>query len=169
MAVPIVVAIQIDGLLAAKKTMSGTPSWAPGPYPDEERTTIPLRIDGVSCGLDLVCMGYPLVGQSRFRIMLNADRCLWRIDFVDDEPHINSFNRPSDLEEYSFSEPHYHSWADNRHLCTPATLPIQLENARKMPLGVRTFDSALRWFCAQTNIAQPAPAEIVLPPRRKLF
>ncbi|HUZ32794.1 MAG TPA: hypothetical protein VMV19_11940 [Xanthobacteraceae bacterium] len=159
----------IDQLLGARKTISGVPDWQPAPYEGEERLIMPLRIDGVSCGADLLITAYPLIGQSKYRIMLCAPKCIWRIDHVNDEPHVNSLNRPLDLTEYWFNEPHYHSWQDNRRFCTYFSLPDNLENARIIPLEIRSFDSSLRWFCGQTNIDQPPAGLISLPPRRKLL
>lgn len=163
------IAALIDDLLAARKTLGGVPDWQTGPYEGEERLLIPLRVDGVSSGADLIITGYPYVGHTKFRIMICAPQCIWRIDYVNDEHHVNSFNRPPDLIEYDFCEPHYHSWPDNRRFSTHNSLPNRLENARIMPADVRSFDSALRWFCGQTNIDQPQNGLIALPPRRRLL
>lgn len=163
------IAALISDLLAARKTLEGAPDWKDGPYAGEDRLVMPLRIDGVSVGCDLMISAYPYIGHTKFRIMLCADKCIWRIDHVFDEPHVNSFNRPQDLEEYDFCEPHFHAWTDNSRFATPNSLPDRLENARIMPADVRTFDTALRWFFGQTNIEQPPPGLIVLPPRRRLL
>ena len=163
------VADLIDDLLAAQKTFGGEPDWQQSPYEGEERLVIPLRIDGVSSGADLIITGYPYIGHTRFRVMICAPKCVWRIDHAEDEHHINSFNRPADLAEYDLLGPHYHSWPDNRRFCTLNTLPERLENARIMPPDVRTFDTSLRWFCGQTNIDQPEQGLIALPPRRRLL
>lgn len=159
----------IDDLLAAPKTMDGVPDWQDAPYRGEQRIVMPLRIDGVSTGADLLITSYPFIGHTKFRIMINADKCVWRIDHVMDEPHINSFDKPPDLLEFDFNEPHYHSWQDNRRFCTHFSLPNELQNARIMPAHVRTFDSSLRWFCGETNIEQPPNGLIDLPPRRRLL
>jgi len=108
----------IDELLAAEKTLGGTPDWQPGPYEGEERLVIPLRVNGVSAAAALIITGYPYIGHTKFRIMLCAPKCVWRIDYATDEHHVNSFNRPPDLLEYDFCEPHYHAWPDNRRFCT---------------------------------------------------
>jgi hypothetical protein len=159
----------IDDLLAAEKTIAGDPDWRIGPYDGEDRLVMPLRIRGVSTGSDLMISAYPYLGNSKFRIMVCAEKCVWRIDHVFDEPHVNSFSRPSDLDEYSFNEPHYHAWSDNRRFCTHQSLPDRLYNARIMPPDVRSFDSSLRWFCGKTNIVQPPHGLIALPPRRRLL
>ena len=157
----------IDGLLASEKTLGGEPDWQ-DTYFDEAKLMMPLLIDGVSVHADFVVLAYPLTGHSKFRLLLNAPRCVWRVDHVHDEPHVNSFDRPSDLEEYDFCAPHYHAWADNRRFSTHATLPDRLENARILPPGLRSFDSVLRWFCGETNIVQPLAGLITLPRRTSL-
>jgi hypothetical protein len=157
----------IDDLLAAKKTIGGFPNWTEAPFEGEERLLMPLLISGVSSGAELTVIVYPPFGHMRFRIMLCATKCVWRIDYAFDEPHVNSLNKPPDLMEYQFCEPHYHSWGDNRRFCTYHGLPDKLPNARIMPQ--RSFDSSLRWFCGETNIAQPPSGMIYLPPRRRLI
>src|SRR5579872_1964011 len=75
----------IDSLLATEKTMSGAADWRDGPYHGEQRVVMPLRIGGVSTGADLIVSAYPLFGYSKFRIMICAPKCIWRIDHVTDE------------------------------------------------------------------------------------
>ena len=157
----------IDDLLAVRKTFTGEPDWR-DIYPHESRLVMPLHIDGVSSGADLRISAYPFIGDSKFRILLCVPRCVWRVDHVTDEWHFNSFNRPADLEEESFCQPHYHAWADNRRFCAYATLPDRLENARIL-LKSLSFDSVLRWFCGETNIEPPRKGAIVLPQRKKLL
>ena len=158
----------IDGLLAARKAISGEPNWQ-DTYYNEARLIMPLVVDEVSCGADLEIISYPLDGHTRFRVMICAPRCIWRIDHVTDEPHVNSFNRPNDLAEADINGPHYHSWPDNRRFATHSSLPDRLENARVLPAGLQTFDSTLRWFCGETNIEQPPTGLIVLPSRMRLL
>jgi hypothetical protein len=160
----------IQRFLAARKTMGGEPEWNPDPYDDRaQRVTLPLQIDGLSTNANISVVYYPYYPTLRFRILICTTRCIWRLDHVHDEPHINSFNKPRDLKEHSFAEPHYHSWDDNKRFCTKFSLPDRLENARITPAGVRTFDSSLRWFCGETNVAQPATGEIELPRRTRLL
>ena len=156
----------IDGLLVAPKTFTGEPDWR-DIYQNESRLVMPLHVDGLSRGFDLQILAYPLVGDSKFRIMLCAPKCVWRVDHVSDELHVNSFDRPADIEEQSFCQPHYHAWLDNRRFCTHATLPDRLENARILPKPW-SFDSVFRWFCGETNIEPPQNGAIVLPQRKKL-
>lgn len=162
------IAAIIDDLLAAKKTLIGSPVWQ-NPYSSsEDRLLLPLQVDGVSTGADLTISAYPNIRPLSYRMMICAPKCIWRVDYVYDEHHINSFERPIDLKEFSFCEPHYHAWPDNRHFCTYSTLPDRLPNARIMP-NLRSFDSCLRWLCGETNIEQPPCGLIDLPPRRVLL
>ena len=163
------VAELITVLLAANKTMYGEPSWQDDPDAGHSRILVLLRIDGESTLADLTIMAYPLEGHNKFRIMINAPKCVWRVDAVSNEPHVNSLDRPPDLEDHVICEPHYHAWVDNKRFCSERSLPNSLLNARILPTEVRSFDNALRWFCGQTNIAQPAHGLISLPPRTRIL
>ena len=97
------IASLIDQMLAAQKVMGGKPDWKEGPYSGKQRLTMPLNVDGASIGLRLIIISHPLVDNSKLRIMLSAQKCIWRLDHVLDEPHVNSLNEPADLTEYIFS------------------------------------------------------------------
>ena len=156
----------IDRLLEATKTPIGSPSWEASTWGKGElRLLWPLCIDNVPCQADLEINAYPTYGNSKekWRIKLLVGRCIWRIDYVHDEHHINSLDKRDDLIDYAFTAPHYHAWEDNKRFCTHNILPIDLPNARIMPITCRTFPNALRWFCAETNIV--LPHMIDLPPR----
>jgi hypothetical protein len=159
----------IDAMLATPKEMGGIPVWQPFNYGgvEEARLLIPLLIGGESTGVDMVVTAYPHDGHRKFRMLIKAPKCVWRIDHVQGETHMNSLDRPADLREFSLTGPHYHAWADNRHFASQATLPDRLPNARLMP--DRSFDSALRWFCSEVNIAAPPHGLIDLPQRRTLL
>jgi len=164
------VAELIDELLAARKTLSGIPDWRRPYNADEWRIRVPLRIAGTSTGTDLTVCTYPEASTPSWRMMINAPKCVWRVDHVDDdEQHVNSLERPKDLAEHSFRTPHFHAWEDNRHFCTHSSLPDRLLNARILPVNVHTFDNCLRWFLGQTNIDQPPDGLIVPPPRTRLL
>ena len=164
------VATLIDNLIAARKEIGGIPDWRPTDTdPSEFRLVMPLTIDGVSTGSHLEIISYPNATPVRFRTLLVAEKCVARIDYVFDEPHVNSFDRPHDLLEFDFCEPHYHSWSDNKRFCTRLSLPERLQNARILPTSARSFDSVLRWFCAELNIEQPPNGLIALPMRTTLI
>jgi hypothetical protein len=158
----------IDEMLAAPKEIGGEPVWQQHRYRQDDlaRLKAPVLINGTSSEVDLVITVYPLQGPSRFRILLNAPKCVWRVDHVDDEHHVNSLLRPTDLAEYEFTAPHYHAWEDNRDFATFGSLPDELPNARVM--SASSFDSTLRWFCSKVNIAQP-PSGLIDPPSRRFL
>ena len=161
------VADLIDDLLAAEKTLGGTPTWQPV-HRGELRLLVPLLIDGVGCGADIEIDAYPNVDELRFRVMIFAPKCVWRIDYTDGEPHVNPLEIAADIPQGPFDQPHYHAWADNRRFCTQNSLPDKLHVARILP-PIRQFDATFRWFCAETNIAQPPAGLIELPPRTQLL
>lgn len=158
----------IDGLLATRKTISGEPDWQ-DTYNNQARLIMPLAVEGVSCGADLKVIAYPIDGHSKYSILVCAPKCIWRVDYVTGEPHVNSLSRPDDLSEADINGPHYHSWPDNRRFATHSSLPDRLENARILPAGLQTFDSTFRWFCGETNIDQPPTGLISLPSRMRLL
>ena len=161
----------IDALLAAPKTLAGIPSWEATSWGvGEQRLLWPLYIDDRSCKMDLEINAYPSYGNSKekWRIKLLMPKCIWRIDYDHDRLHVNSFNKPADLTETSFTAPHYHSWEDNKRFCTNGTVPDKLYNARIMPTNCKTFHNAFRWFCGITNIVIPSPM-IDLPPRTQFI
>ena len=105
----------------------------------------------------------------RFRIVLIYQKAVWRLDYVKNEAHVNSLNRPPELPSGPIDEPHYHSWIDNRRFAGRATLPSLLKNANVLPANVRSFDSAFRWFCGQTNITVASLDVPGLPTRTTLL
>jgi hypothetical protein len=157
----------IDEMLGTPKEIGGEPAWQQHRYRREDlaRLKAPLFIDGASTEVELVVSVYPLEGPLKFRIMLNAPKCVWRVDHAY-EHHVNSLLRPTDLAESAFTAPHYHAWEDNRHFATFGSLPDELPNARLLPEG--NFDSTLRWFCSEVNIGQP-PTGLIDPPSRRFL
>ena len=158
----------IDDMLAAEKSLGGVPQWQPSGMRGEYRLVIPLLIDGVSCGSHLEVDSYPNIYDLRFRLMIFSPTCVWRVDYTTNEPHVNPLDIPADIPQGPFDAPHYHAWADNRRFCTQNALPDRLPVARMMP-PIRQFDAAFRWFCGQTNIAQPPAGLVELPPRTQLL
>lgn len=157
----------VDDLLRAEKVLAGVPDWHPQGHRGEHRLVMPVQIDGQGTACDLEVNAYPNIRDLRFRIMLRMPQCFWRVDYVDDEPHVNPFDTWSECHP-SFTEPHYHSWADNRRFATHAKLPDPLQVARLLPVEFRSFDATFRWFCAETNIAQPPSGMVYLPQRNRL-
>jgi hypothetical protein len=140
----------MDAVVAADKTLAGTNYWKPDEDGDAHRWIGVIEVAGELPGVNLVVKAYPRSPALKFRIMLNAGRCIWRLDY-DHDGHLNPLNAPGD-PGILIREPHYHSWADNRRLATVNSLPRRLRNARLLPAGIRSFNSAFRWFVQQTNI-----------------
>lgn len=162
------IAEDIDALIAAPKAILGEPDWQQ-PFATELRLIMPLAINGVSCGADLKVTAFPLDGHSKYCVHICAPSSIWRVDYDLGATHTNNFERPADLEEMWIDGPHYHAWRDNRRFATHGALPLHLHNARMLPENLRSFDSALRWFCEQTNIEQPQNGLIDLPRRTRLL
>jgi hypothetical protein len=161
------IAILIDKMLGADKTIGGVPDWKSVNH-GEHRLVMPLQIDGESSGALLEINAYPNIRELRYRVMILSPICVFRIDYVDDEPHVNPLGLGPYIPKGQFCEPHYHSWGDNRHLCTGNALPVRLLVARIFP-RIRQFDAGLRWFCGKTKIAQPSAGLIQLPRRSALL
>jgi hypothetical protein len=161
------ITLLVDALMRAKKTLAGEPDWKEVGHRGEHRLVLPLMIEGTVCPLDLEINGYPNIRDLRFRIMLRMPQCVWRIDYVDDELHVNPADDWWDCG-VSFTEPHYHSWEDNRRLATHSQVPDPMPVARVLPPNLNSFDNVFRWFCEQTNIAQPPSNMVYLPSRNRL-
>lgn len=160
----------IDDLLRAEKTLGGIPDWKSIGHRGEFRQIIPLLIDGVDTTAHVELNAYPFIlDELRFRIMIFAPKCVWRVDYVTDEQHLNPLDAPADAIAGLFSEPHYHSWADNRRFATANSLPDALPIARIFEPRIRQFDATFRWFCGETRIAQPPAGMIELPTRTRLL
>lgn len=159
----------VDQLMAARKTLGGIPQWRPVGERGEYRQVIPLDVDGVGTDCHVELNAYPnITDELRFRIMIFAPQCVWRVDYVTDETHVNPLGTGLDIPDGLFAEPHYHAWADNRRFSNNNALSNRLPIARILP-NLRTFDATFRWFCGETNIAQPPAGLIELPPRTSLL
>lgn len=159
-----------DGLLKADKVLAGAEVWSDGNRPAERRLKWPVLVEGELVGVSLCITAYPAAPELRFTISLVVPPCIWRLDY--DPPfkkHRNSLADGERLGGFVITGPHYHAWTDNQHLAEPATLPKKLDCARKLPRNIQTFHSALRWFCAETNIRIPPERMIDLPAREKLI
>lgn len=161
------VGILIDAFLGSDKTLGRALTWWERDSEDRcQRWTQPVEVNGEQPGIALVAKAYNQTSL-KFRILLVAPRCIWRLDFEDDE-HINSLDAP-DGPGLIIRSPHYHSWADNRHLAKPNSLPAKLPNARVLPPAIRSFDNAFWWFCAQTRISITSGDVPALPKKETLL
>jgi hypothetical protein len=160
----------VDRLLAAQKTLVGEADFR-GLDGDnrKQRWRKPCAVAGEVTPLELEVQAYPDSMTPKFRIILIYQKAICRLDFANNEGHINHMNRPSDLEPGPIDEPHFHAWEDNRRFSTKTSLPTNLANARRLPANVRSFDSAFRWFCGQTHIIVASLEVPALPQRVSLL
>lgn len=146
--------IEVDRLLGVLKRPTGEAEWVET-LQDDSRLAYPLSLDDELSDAIFTIISYPSLNETQFRLVLSYGRAIWRVDFARGEDHINPLDRPNHLPAGPITEPHYHSWADNRHLASASTLPGRLLNANILPSNVRTYENAFRWFCGETNIAVP--------------
>lgn len=144
--------VLVDRLLQTAKVPTGHPTWAHEHREGDVRLLLPLLVEGEISEANLQIIAYPRSRSLRFRLNLLYGRAICRLDFVDDEEHVNSFKRPDDLQLGPFTCPHYHAWADNRVFATKTSLPERLENARILDSNLKSFPNTFRWFCGQTKI-----------------
>ena len=161
----------VDDLLSAEKTLQGVPDWRVVGNGEECRLVLPIFVDGRSIDASVEIDAYPNAPVLRYRVMLNVEKCVWRIDYTDYERHINPLDTFSQITPYSFTCPHYHSWLDNRRYATQHSLPRRLLIARPLPdhLPSKSFDAVFRWFCGETNIFQPPSDMVSLPNKTRLI
>lgn len=163
------VAALIDQTLAADKSVEGRPDWQRLGNGDEMRLVLPVFVGARSTDASVEIDAYPNAPGLQFRILLNVEKCVWRVDFTDYELHVNPVDTFTSITPHSFTEPHYHSWLDNRRYCTQSSLPSKLKIARPLAKNLRAFDAVFRWFCGEVNIAQPPSNMVILPSRTRLI
>jgi len=160
----------IDQFLATSKTLAGQPIWREGNGNGDKRISWPILVGTSVSEATLGITAYPNRLPSQFTITLNHRACIWRLDFIPpQESHPNPLDRGVLLGGYRIYGPHYHAWADNRHLATAASLPKELLCARSLPRQITRWEQAFRWFCDQVGIALEPSQVIELPPREGLF
>jgi hypothetical protein len=159
----------VDAMLAAEKNLYGQATWIETEREGDHRISYPLMIAGEISEATLTIKAYPRCRDLRFRIILSYMEAVWRLDFVEDEGHLNSFDRPPHLPGGFINDPHYHSWEDNRRFSKPNKLSNKLYNANVLANNIRTYENAYRWFCGETNIIVDPPGIPQLPPSDRLL
>ena len=159
----------MDNFVEASKNIEGTPEWREVGFSREYRLVAPLSIDGISTGVNIEVNAYPNIATLRFRILLLYHKCFARLDFVDDEQHVNPLGLGDEFPKGIFWGPHIHHWHHNKSYCTTYGLPDRLRVAIPLPERLRQFDATLRWFCSQYRISQPPSGLIALPTRTSLL
>ena len=165
----------IDAFLKAEKELAGEFQWLVGNREGEQVGSFALLKGGEITDSSLEVIAYPSTStdrgaECRFKILLCVHRCVWRIDFdPSDKFHINPADRSELIGEGIVYGPHYHAWSDNKHLATATVLPKKLTCARTLPLQVRRWEQAFRWFCGETGIVLGDMTIPRLPEREELF
>jgi hypothetical protein len=116
-------------------------------------------------GFALEIKAYPGLGPEAFRIILMAEKAIWRLCCARDAAHNNPLAHPKDIKELIIIGAHYHSWADNCRYATARSLPDELHIARI--LLSMSYQSAFRWFCSETGISAVANLDLPELPRRE--
>jgi hypothetical protein len=157
----------IDALLRGEKALVGYGMWQPGNRDGCYQWSSAVEFLGEISGARVEVKAYTNHDELKFRILLNEQRCIWRLDFANDD-HTNPLTAP-EAPAQAIAGPHYHPWADNRRYATMVSLPRRLRNARILPADIRTFDAAFRWFCSEVRISIKATDVPKLPGRDVLL
>jgi len=124
-----------------------------GPREDQLRWAGFLEIDGETTDMKLFLDYYPAWPHGlKFTIQLTLGSTIFRMECAEFASHVNRPPCPHNVEVGLIQGPHYHSWLDNRHLCTRIKLPKKLSFARYLPANIQGLENSLRWFCGETNI-----------------
>lgn len=161
-----------EAFMAAPKILHGSQqpyTWGPGYSQHEVVAHFPIEVDGeLRDGARLTVVGFPQAMNLKFRLCLCCGAALCRLDYTD-EVHPNTLRGVSDDIPSIVDGPHYHSWPLNRRFFKGALTAPKLHNAEEFLLGT-SFDSILRWFCTDVNIASlPGGHLIALPTRDTLL
>ena len=162
----------VDAFLQAEKilvTGSGLIEWVPGREASIERCIkILIEVNGVQSGQRLELIAFPNYEVLKFSISVIFPPAVCRLDFDETDAHANSMANASEGLPTLVKGSHFHRWEHNKRFFVSDAMLTKLRNAE--PLGnIRSFDSALRWFCQQTNIAIPYDLSLQLPDRDALL
>lgn len=100
----------IDAFLTKDKTLAGIGHWRRDTHERSFRWVSPIEVEGEIPGLDLTVKAYPRSRRLKFRLILTYGKAIWRVDYANDSPHVNSIDRPPDLSIGPITGPHFHSW-----------------------------------------------------------
>lgn len=144
----------------------GTPAhWQPNRDPAELCLKLPIEIDGVLSGQTLVIVSYPSSPNLRFTILIVFEVAVARLDFDETGGHTNGFLSHLDGLASIVPGSHFHRWSLNTRFVEGNGRLEELKHAEPLPVAIRNFDAALRWFCDETGIALPHNHLIDLPPK----
>lgn len=159
----------VDKVLASTKNLAGIglpQRWQPNRDPNELSIKIPIELDGLQVGHKLVAVFEPTSHTLKFSILIIVGEvCVTRLDFDQTGGHTNSLLALQHGIPAVVSGKHLHRWNINKRFVTAVGHLERLEIAEAIPDNIRTFDSALRWFCDECNIQLPHNHAIALPAR----
>ncbi len=141
----------VDAFVAAHKTLVGDGGWVCDPNEDQCRLKYTIAMDGVPTASTLEIIDFPLDTPRSFTITVNLPPCVWRLDF--DAPpkgHTNDVPEGHECPRY-VRGPHYHPWALNRQFHTGKRPPEELPLALPLSPAIKSYKSALDWFCSETE------------------
>ncbi len=170
----LVLVAAIDAFVAMDKRLIGAdepPTWREGREQglNEWIIKLPLEVAGEQRGQSLMVQAYPNSPSLKFRIAILFEPSICRLDFELACIHPNAHAEETEGLKAIVKGPHLHAWDDNKRFFYSATLAPKLHNAYEIPTNIRSFDSALRWFCTEYRIELPGSHRIELPTRTTLF
>jgi hypothetical protein len=155
----------VTAFLAADKTLAGVdlpPPWMPSRTRPEQCIKVPIEVAGVQYGQQLVVVAPS--GRADFAISVVYSVGIMRLDF---EPlgggHRNTLLAEADGLPGVVSGTHLHRWQHNVRFVEGDGRLEELKHAEELPSTIRTFHSALRYFCSEVRIHLPHGHRIELP------
>ena len=156
---------KVTAFLAAEKTLAGVdlpPHWMPSRTRPEQCIKVPIEIEGVQYGQQLVIVTPS--ARADFSLSIIYAVGVTRLDF---EPHSgghrNTLLAHLDGLPGVVTGAHFHRWKHNVRFVEGDGRLEELKHAEDLPPSIRTFDAALRFFCDETNIRLPHGHRIELP------
>jgi hypothetical protein len=135
----------VDAFLAKTKTLAGIGGWRRDAHERSFRWVRPVEVEGELPGFDLTVKAYPRSRRLKFRIILSYGKAVWRVDYANDSPQVNSIDRPHDLDLGPITGPHYHSWESQRRIrCPQVCIMLGCCLRTSEPSRVRSVGSAAR-------------------------
>lgn len=155
----------VDNFLAREKSIAGVgnpPQWQPNRDGVGHEIRMPIEVGGVQYGDHLIIWCVPQA--KAFHILISRlDACVCRLDFDDLQGHTNTLFAADDGLPGIVSGRHFHRWSLNTRFVMANGSLEKLKHAEELPVKIRLFDQALRWFCHETNIMLPHDHNITLP------
>jgi hypothetical protein len=157
---------EVTQFFAEPKTLAGIGepvAWQPNRDPAERCIKLPIEVNGAQNGQSLVLVARPARGPMDFSISVIYGVGVCRLDFDETGGHNNGFGPHLGNLPPVVVGSHFHRWNYNARFVEGDLQLLELKNAEEIPNTIRSFDSCLRWFCDEANIALPHNHHIALP------